>query len=182
MCICLTAGRYCTDVLIALFTTCIVHGLLPTEIVPWAVSVSRVLVFIVVVRFQGSVCLSSAKLRSTDSVNPRAVLSRVRPAIGLYSKHRDRRYWTGPRIGIRVSFRTHEETQLFATEEQHRRLRSGSRPSHLNVVLSKAALSGPSVRLRARAPCPLRVPCPVTACAQSAQKRCEHRKKCCEHR
>ena len=79
------------------------------------------------------------------------------------------RYWTGPGIGIRVSFRTHEETQLFRTEEQHRRLRSGSRPSHLNVVLSKAALSCPSVCLRARAPCPLLVPCPVTACAQSAR-------------
>jgi len=40
---------------------------------------------------------------------------------------------------------------------------------HLNVVLSKAALSGPSVCLRARAPCPLRVSCPVTDRAQSAQ-------------
>jgi hypothetical protein len=29
--------------------------------------------------------------------------------------------------------------------------------SHITVVLSKAALSGPSVCLRARAPCPLRV-------------------------
>ncbi len=58
-------------------------------------------------------CLSSAKLRSTDSVNPRAVLSRVRPRYRLYSKHRDRRCWTGPGIGIRVSFRTFEETQLF---------------------------------------------------------------------
>jgi len=28
---------------------------------------------------RGGGCLSSAKLRSTDSVNPRAVLSRVRP-------------------------------------------------------------------------------------------------------
>ena len=31
-------------------------------------------------------CLSSAKLRSTDSVNPRAVLSRVLPRYRLYSK------------------------------------------------------------------------------------------------
>ena len=62
-------------------------------------------------------CLSSAKLRSTDSVNPRAVLSRVRPRYRLYSKHRDRRCWTGPGIGIRVSFRTFEEPQLFRTSE-----------------------------------------------------------------
>ena len=31
---------------------------------------------------------------------------------------------------------------------------------HITVVLSKAAHSGPSVCLRARAPCPLRVSCP----------------------
>ena len=37
-------------------------------------------------------CLSSAKLRSTDSVNPRAVLSRVLPRYRLYSKHSDRQY------------------------------------------------------------------------------------------
>ena len=38
--------------------------------------------------------------------------------------------------------------------------RSGTSPSlHLNVVLSKAALSCPSVCLRARAPCPLRASC-----------------------
>jgi hypothetical protein len=69
-------------------------------------------------------CLSSAKLRSTDSVNPRAVLSRVRPRYRLYSKHRDRRCWTGPGIGIRVSFRTLEETQLFR-KQRNRRVRSG---------------------------------------------------------
>ena len=68
-------------------------------------------------------CLSSAKLRSTDSVNPRAVLSRVRPRYRLYSKHRDRRCWTGPGIGIRVSFRTLEVTQLFRTEKDKRRSR-----------------------------------------------------------
>jgi hypothetical protein len=48
-------------------------------------------------------CQSSAKLRSTDSVNPRVVLSRVPPlvtAIGIYSRHRDRRYWPGTGIGI----------------------------------------------------------------------------------
>ena len=103
-------------------------------------------------------CLSSAKLRSTDSVNPRAVLSRVRPRYRLYSKHRDRRCWTGPGIGIRVSFRTLEETQLFRTAKEQESA-VGSRPPHLNVALSKAALSGPSVCLRARAPCPLRVAC-----------------------
>ena len=103
-------------------------------------------------------CLSSAKLRSTDSVNPRAVLSRVRPRYRLYSKHRDRRCWTGPGIGIRISFRTFERSQLFrTTREQESAV--GSRPPHLNVALSKAALSGPSVCLRARAPCPLRVTC-----------------------
>ena len=110
-------------------------------------------------------CLSSAKLRSTDSVNPRAVLSRVRPRYRLYSKHRDRRCWTGPGIGIRVSFRTFEEPQLFrTTREQESAV--GSRPPHLNVALSKAALSGPSVCLRARAPCPLRVTCLRIARAQ----------------
>jgi hypothetical protein len=31
------------------------------------------------VKCSAALCLSSAKLRSTDSVNPRAVLSRVRP-------------------------------------------------------------------------------------------------------
>ena len=103
-------------------------------------------------------CLSSAKLRSTDSVNPRAVLSRVRPRYRLYSKHRDRRCWTGPGIGIRVSFRTLEGTQLFRTAKEQESA-VGSRPPHLNVALSKAALSGPSVCLRARAPCPLRVTC-----------------------
>jgi hypothetical protein len=46
-------------------------------------------------------CLSSAKLRSTDSVNPRAVLSRVRPRYRHYSRHRDRRYWPGTGIGTR---------------------------------------------------------------------------------
>jgi hypothetical protein len=47
-------------------------------------------------------------------------------------------------------------------EEQGRRSDRRDKPSHLNVILSKAALSGPSVCLRARAPCPLRVSCPVT--------------------
>ena len=36
----------------------------------------------------------------------------------------------------------------------------GAKPSHLNVVLSKAALSGPFVCLRARDPCPLSVSSP----------------------
>ena len=51
-----------------------------------------------------------------------------------------------------------EETQLFRAKNNGGCDRA-SRPSHLNVVLSKAALSGPSVCLRARAPCPLRVSC-----------------------
>ena len=59
-------------------------------------------------------CLSSAKLRSTDSVNPRAVLAQVRPR---YRPLRDRLYWTGTGIGIRVSFRNHEETQLLEKEK-----------------------------------------------------------------
>jgi hypothetical protein len=40
--------------------------------------------------------------------------------------------------------------------------------SHITVVLSKAAHSGPSVCLRARAPCPLRVSCPGTDRAERA--------------
>jgi hypothetical protein len=35
------------------------------------------------------ICLSSAKLRSTDSVNPREVLSQARPRNRLDSRHRD---------------------------------------------------------------------------------------------
>jgi hypothetical protein len=40
--------------------------------------------------------------------------------------------------------------------------------SHITVVLSKAAHSGPSVCLRARAPCPLRISCPGTDRAERA--------------
>jgi hypothetical protein len=40
--------------------------------------------------------------------------------------------------------------------------------SHITVVLSKTAHSGPSVCLRARAPCPLRVSCPGTDRAERA--------------
>jgi hypothetical protein len=40
--------------------------------------------------------------------------------------------------------------------------------SHITVILSKAAHSGPSVCLRARAPCPLRVSCPGTDRAERA--------------
>ena len=42
--------------------------------------------------------------------------------------------------------------------------------SHVTVVLSKSALSVPSVRLRARAPCPLRVSCPGADRAKRAAK------------
>ena len=57
-------------------------------------------------------CLSSAKLRSTDSVNPRAVLSEYAPAIGIYSRHRDRRYWPGTGIGIEDRIIVVETAQL----------------------------------------------------------------------
>jgi len=61
------------------------------------------------------------------------------------------------------------KSRSFQSREQGRR-RSGTKPSHhLNVVLSKAALSGPSVCLRVRVPCPLHVSCPVTDHAESAQ-------------
>ena len=66
-------------------------------------------------------------------------------------------------IGTRYqgpSFRTHEQSLLLEQrKESEQKVAIGSRPSHLNVVLSKAALSGPSVCLRARAPCPLRASC-----------------------
>jgi hypothetical protein len=62
----------------------------------------------------------------------------------------------------------HEETQLLEqAKEKRKRGDQTPRPSHLNVVLSKASLSCPSVCLRARAPCPLRVSCPVTDRTQS---------------
>ena len=44
--------------------------------------------------------------------------------------------------------------------------------SHITVVLSKAAHSGPSVCLRARAPCPLRVSCPGADRALTVQQAC----------
>ena len=87
------------------------------------------------------------------------MLSRVLPRYRLYSKHSDRRYWTGTSIGTRYqgpSFRTHEQSLLLEQKKNKRRGSAiGHQPSlHLNVVLSKAALSGPSVCLRARAPLP----------------------------
>ena len=64
-------------------------------------------------------CLSSAKLRSTDSVNPRAVLSRVLPRYRLYSKHRDRQYrYQGTRDLV---FRTHEQSLLLEQAKEQRR-------------------------------------------------------------
>jgi hypothetical protein len=44
----------------------------------------------------------------------------------------------------------------------------GRHASHITVVLSKAAHSGPSVCLRARAPCPLCVSCPGADRAERA--------------
>jgi len=70
-------------------------------------------------------CLSSAKLRSTDSVNPRAVLSRVRPRYRLYSKHRDRRCWTGPGIGISELVLGLSKGRSFSEQRGNRRGRSG---------------------------------------------------------
>ena len=64
-----------------------------------------------------------------------------------------------------------ENRRSFRSKEQPR-LRSGSRPSHLNVVLSKAAHSGPSVCLRARALCPLRVSLASERIAQRAVCSC----------
>ena len=48
--------------------------------------------------------------------------------------------------------------------------------SHITVVLSKAAHSGPSVCLRARAPCPLRVSCPGADCALCVQQACRRKR------
>ena len=70
-------------------------------------------------------CLSSAKLRSTDSVNPRAVLSRVRPRYRLYSKHRDRRCWTGPGLGISELGLGLSKGRSFSEQRGNRRGRSG---------------------------------------------------------
>jgi hypothetical protein len=67
-----------------------------------------------------------------------------------------------------------ENRRSFRSKEQPR-LRSGSRPSHLNVVLSKAALSGQSVCLRARALCPLRVSCLGADLAKSCVLLCSVR-------
>jgi len=78
------------------------------------------------------------------------------------------RYWTGTGIGI------HEETQLLESKQENKEEGDRApRPSHLNVVLSKVALSGPSVCLRARAPCPLCVSCPGADRSESAQLSCE---------
>ena len=48
----------------------------------------------------------------------------------------------------------------------------GCYASHITVVLSKAAHSGPSVCLRARAPCPLRVSRPGVLGSRNVQQAC----------
>jgi hypothetical protein len=65
-----------------------------------------------------------------------------------------------------------ENRRSFQNKEQPR-LRSGSRSSHLNVVLSKAAHSCPSVCLRVRALCPLRVSLASERIAQRAVCSCD---------
>jgi hypothetical protein len=110
-------------------------------------------------------CLNSAKLRSTGSINPRAVLSRVRPRYRhLLQPHRRSPVpWQqlycmllelnclGPvaslaTVARRIGARGARERQ------QH-----CSSASHLTVVLNKADHSGPSVCQRARGPCLLAV-------------------------
>ncbi len=49
------------------------------------------------------------------------------------------------------------EARAARSRIQRRRIVRRRQASHITVNLSKAALSGPSVCLRARAPCPLRV-------------------------
>ena len=59
-------------------------------------------------------------------------------------------------------------TAAKTTKEQRRRAAIGDQPfAPPYRRLSKAALSGPSVCLRARAPCPLRVSCPGADRAES---------------
>ena len=70
-------------------------------------------------------------------------------------------------------FRTHEQSLLLEQRRNKRGGRRACKPSlHLTVVLSKAALSGPSVCLRARAPCPLRVSCLRIARERSSRVPC----------
>jgi len=78
-------------------------------------------------------CLNSAKLRSTDRVNPRAVLLRALPRYRLYSKHRDRRCWTGPGIGIRVSFCL--SSALLNAKTSFRRQNQKDRDSRVDCLL-----------------------------------------------
>ena len=66
---------------------------------------------------------------------------------------------TGPQY---VVVRSQKSQKLLEVEKDPRRSSAVHRRHalHITVVLSKAAHSGPSVCLRARAPCPLRVSCP----------------------
>ncbi len=63
-----------------------------------------------------------------------------------------------------LSSRTRERSQQSKVQSSCRRIRRTivrrRHASHITVVLSKGAHSGPSVCLRARTPCPLRVSCP----------------------
>ena len=62
-----------------------------------------------------------------------------------------------------------EVSRTKSRKDPEERLCVGYHASHITVILSKAAHSGPSVCLRARAPCPLRVSCPGADRAESAQ-------------
>jgi hypothetical protein len=105
----------------------------------WSVSVSIFVSFLALLlryRFQAIVtltylslsfapwseggCLSSANLSSTDSVNPRAVLSRVRPRYRHLSRHRDRRYWPGTGIGIENRIIGTEGPSCSTTEDRRK--------------------------------------------------------------
>ena len=78
-------------------------------------------------------CLSPAKLRSTDSVYPRVVLSRVlSPAIGIYSKSQTvlaRYQWTDNKSYKDQSYKGPELNWKFEKEKKR-----GGRRSNDSVV------------------------------------------------
>jgi hypothetical protein len=98
----------------------------------------------------GFICLSSAKLRSTDSVNPRAVLSRTRPRYLLYSRYRD---IDGISPGTYTGDSGYKEPSYkgeLGSDVRGRRRRNKEQPAANGVApncrrLSKTAHSGPSV-------------------------------------
>jgi hypothetical protein len=82
----------------------------------------------------------------------------------------NRRYWTGTGIGIRdLALGLAEVARSCRSSRRIRRsVVHRCHALHITVVLSKAAHSGPSVCLRARAPCPLRVSRPGADRAERA--------------